>query len=174
MENWYALKGYEGEYEISDLFNVKSLDRIVERPGIRGSMKVKGKNLKQFFDNHGYLRVSIKGKFYSLHRLIAINFIPKIEGKDIINHKDSNKTNNCLENLEWCNSYENNNHTTKKKKTISGLTGVTFHKPSNKWKAQIHFNKKNKSLGYYDNKEDAFKARCNFELQNNISNCYLF
>lgn len=174
MENWYALKGYEGEYEISDLFNIKSLDRIVERPGIRGSMKVKGKNLKPSIDNCGYLRFFIKGKFLSLHRLIAINFIPKIEGKDIINHKDGNKQNNSIENLEWCNYYENNNHSINRDKTSSCFVGVTFHKTTKKWMAQIHFNKKLKNLGYYDNKEDAFKARCNFEFQNNISNCYLF
>lgn len=173
MENWYDLKGYEGEYEISNLFNVRSLDRIVKRPGSKGDMKVKGKNLKQFLDNNGYLRVSIKGKFHSLHRLIALNFIPRKEGQIIVNHKDGNKQNNNLENLEWCNYYENNNHCINRSNTISGLTGVTLHKGSNKWKAQIHFNKKNRSLGYYKTKEEAYNARINFELQNNIQNRYL-
>jgi hypothetical protein len=173
MENWFDLKGFEGEYQISDSFNIRSLDRIVERPGIRGNMKVKGKILKPCIDRNGYLRVSIKDKLYSLHRLIAINFIPTIQGKDIINHKDGNKKNNSLENLEWCNYYENNNHTFKSKKTLSGLTGVTFHRLSNKWKAQIFFNKKNKSLGYYNTKEEAYMARKNFEILNKIQNSYL-
>lgn len=174
MENWFDLVGYEGKYQISDAFNVKSLDRIVVRPGTRGNMKVKGTLLKPSIDKNGYLRIKIENKSYSLHRLIAINFIPKIEGKDIINHKDGNKQNNSIENLEWCNYYENNNHSINRGKTSSGLVGVTFHKITKKWIAQIHFNKKLKNLGYYDNKEDAFKARCNFEFQNNISNCYLF
>lgn len=173
MENWHALKGLEGEYEISDLFNIRSLDRIVKRPGIRGDMKVKGKNLKQFIDNNGYLRVSIKGKFHSLHRLIALNFLPKVEGKNIINHKDGNKINNELSNLEWCNYYENNNHSIKRENTLSGLTGVTLHRRTGLWVAQIHFNKKMNNLGYYKTKEEAHNARRNFELQNNIQNRYL-
>lgn len=173
MENWFPLKGFEGEYEISDLFNVRSLDRIVKRPGQKGDMKVKGKSLSKFTDNNGYLRVSIKGRFYSLHRLIALNFIPQTEGRLIVNHKDGNKQNNSLENLEWCNYYENNNHTINKNNTLSGLTGVTLQRSTNKWKAQIHFNKKNKSLGYYNTKEEAYNARRNFELQNNIQNRYL-
>jgi hypothetical protein len=173
MENWFALKGFEEEYEISDLFNVRSLNRIVLRPGLKGNMKVKGKIIKPSIDRNGYLRIKVKDKLFSLHRLIAINFIPKIEGKDIINHKDGNKSNNNLDNLEWCNYYENNNHSIKRENTLSGLTGVTLHRPSNKWRAQIHFNKKNKNLGYYNTKEEAYNARKSFELQNRIQNCYL-
>lgn len=173
MENWIDLKGFEGTYQISDKLNFRSLDRIVLRPGLRGNMKVKGKELKPTLDSGGYLRIRLNGKFYSLHRLIALMFIPKSQNRDIVNHKDGNKLNNKVDNLEWCNYYENNIHSVKKENTSSGLTGVTLHKRTGSWMAQIHYKKKHINLGYYKNKEKAFEARCNFEKQNNIKNSYL-
>jgi hypothetical protein len=71
--------------------------------------------------NHssGYLWVSISPKQYLLHRLVAKTFIPNPENKEQVNHKDGNKTNSKLENLEWNTNIENQNH-----KINSGLTNI--------------------------------------------------
>lgn len=62
----------------------------------------------------GYIRVNLynkgKKKRYFIHRLVAEAFLPKIQGKDFVNHKDGNKRNNELGNLEWCNASENMKH----------------------------------------------------------------
>lgn len=57
-----------------------------------------------------YQNVSIKGKTYSVHRLVAAAFIPKIDGKDHVNHIDGNRSNNHVSNLEWVSNQENVNH----------------------------------------------------------------
>lgn len=63
---------------------------------------------------NGYLtttvRYNLKMYDYYLHRLLAIAFIPKPPGKDFVNHKDLNKQNNRLDNLEWCTPKENTQH----------------------------------------------------------------
>ena len=51
-----------------------------------------------------------KEKTWLVHRLVALAFIPKVDGKECINHIDGNPKNNRVENLEWCNHTENNNH----------------------------------------------------------------
>jgi hypothetical protein len=69
-----------------------------------------GKYLKPHKGNHGYLTVSIDRKTTLLHRLIASAFIPNPEGKRTINHRDGNKLNNSIDNLEWATDSENNLH----------------------------------------------------------------
>lgn len=64
------------------------------------------KILKGRIDKNGYITVHLrtgsnKGKHYRVHRLVALAFIERIEGKNIVNHKDGNKQNNSLDNLEW-------------------------------------------------------------------------
>ncbi|MFY7987654.1 MAG: HNH endonuclease [Flavobacterium sp.] len=68
------------------------------------------KILKQTISNSGYKFINIKNKGYFTHRALAFAFIKKIEGKDIVNHKDGNKLNNNLNNLEWCTRSENIKH----------------------------------------------------------------
>jgi hypothetical protein len=58
----------------------------------------------------GYFTVSINSKNKCLHRVLAECFLPKIDGKNCVNHKDGNKKNNELSNLEWCNPQENSRH----------------------------------------------------------------
>jgi hypothetical protein len=59
---------------------------------------------------HGYIKISINNKSYSVHRLVALSFIPNIENKEFVNHIDGNKRNNKLTNLEWATCLENNIH----------------------------------------------------------------
>lgn len=61
-------------------------------------------------NNRGYLSVVVRRKTHMLHRLVALAFIPNIEGKSFVNHKDGNKLNNHVDNLEWCTASENNQH----------------------------------------------------------------
>lgn len=61
-----------------------------------------------------YLKVQLwkdkNPKTYSVHRLVALAFIPPVEGKELVNHKDGNATNNNVDNLEWCTHEENMAH----------------------------------------------------------------
>ena len=76
--------------------------------------------LKLRFQTDGYLYVSLckdgKIKNYLIHRLVAMAYIPNPENLPQINHKDENKTNNCLQNLEWCDNSYNINYGTRNKK----------------------------------------------------------
>ena len=70
----------------------------------------KRKIINGWVQNTGYLTVDIDGKKYSVHRLVAEVFIHKYKGKNFVNHKDGNKLNNVVENLEWCTCKENIQH----------------------------------------------------------------
>jgi len=112
-EIWKPVKGYEGIYEVSNTGIVRSLDRVVMNRG--RSYKVKGKTLKQYPNNKGYLRVDLRKKGTSkegkIHRLVAIHHLGGIDNeKGTVNHKDGIKTNNNAENLEWMTLKENMNH----------------------------------------------------------------
>lgn len=103
---FYPLKGFESYYEISKCGIVRSKDRNVNS-SYNARRIIKGKEMKPDLSNKGYFRVpiSISGvarKKFSLHRLLAINFIPNPNNLPCVNHKDSNPLNNDLNNLEWC------------------------------------------------------------------------
>lgn len=69
-----------------------------------------GKELKGMIDNSGYKEVNIKGKFERLHRIVATCFIENPNNLPCVNHKDGNKLNNDISNLEWCTHSENTKH----------------------------------------------------------------
>ena len=110
MELWKDVRGYEGIYQVSNLGNVKSLDREISfvRNGIDVTYIKTGKQLSLVVGNHGYVICSLCGKTYLVHRLVAQAFIPNDNNLPCINHKDENPLNNCVENLEWC-TYKHNN-----------------------------------------------------------------
>ena len=119
MEEWKAVVGYEGLYEVSNRGQVRSLDRVV--PTRSGKRFCKGKLLK-----HIRSSTPTKGKFYNqvelrngsegggskaIHRLVAQAFIPNDDpvNKNDVNHIDGNSLNNNIDNLEWCTPKENAN-----------------------------------------------------------------
>jgi len=106
----------------------------------------------------GYYRVYLNGKLYLLHRLLAQAFIPNPEGKPFVDHIDGNPLNNALSNLRWATATENQRNSKKRKDNTSDFRGVSFHKASGKWQAQIYVNGKNNHLGLYDTPEEAAAA----------------
>lgn len=116
-EKWLPVVGFEGLYEVSSFGRVRSLERMIETKSKTGTpckRRVEERILKHGKDGHGYYHVNLckegKVKNAAVHRLVAEAFLPKPEGKEYINHIDSNCTNNCIDNLEWCTSSENNAH----------------------------------------------------------------
>ena len=91
----------------------------------------------------------------------------------MVNHIDSNKSNNILSNLEWVSNLENICHSKLKMKTSSKYIGVYFYKRDNLFRANARVNGKLVVLGNFKNEEDAYKARVKFEKDNGIDNKYL-
>lgn len=92
MEIW---KKVDEELEVSNYGNVRLLN---------------GKVLKQSKNGRGYLRLNRHNKTILVHRLVAQAFIPNPDNLPEVNHKDENKENNNVDNLEWCNSKYNHNY----------------------------------------------------------------
>lgn len=81
-----------------------------------GNIKINGLIKKPYKDKNGYLIIYSNKKNYKVHRLVALTFIDNPFGKEEVNHKDMNKTNNKVENLEWATHLENMQHAFKNRK----------------------------------------------------------
>ena len=115
-EIWRPVVGYEGLYEVSSYGRVRSLDRYV-KSCYEAYRLHKGKVLSPGKDKDGYLFVNLycNGKVHKrfAHRLAAQAFISNPDNLPMVNHKDEDKTNNSVENLEWCNAKYNNTYGTR-------------------------------------------------------------
>lgn len=113
QEIWKPIKGYEGLYEVSNLGRVKSLERFIKSGNKYGLHKYGGKILKAGV-YRGYLGVSLcKNKTikqYYVHRLVANSFIQNIENKLEVDHINTNRSDNRVENLRWVTKKENANN----------------------------------------------------------------
>lgn len=113
MELWKDIPGFEGEYQASNLGRIKSLAKSY-KTGCGYIRQVPDRIMScNKLTPKGYMRVRIKNKTYQLHRIVALTWLNKIEGKDQVNHKDGDKTNNKIDNLEWVTNQENRDHAVK-------------------------------------------------------------
>lgn len=111
MEQWKPIAGYYGKYEVSNYGRVRSL---MDWHGNRSADKwvMREKIMSPTDNGHGYKIVCLrqhdgsKRKNHYVHRLVAEAFLGQHDG-NVINHKDHDKANNCVENLEWCTQLEN-------------------------------------------------------------------
>lgn len=164
IEEWRTVVGYEGLYEVSSYGRVRSLDRYVKSS--YGAYRLhKGKVLSPGVRPDGYLVVSLQEKMFRVHRLVAGAFIPNPDGLPAVNHIDEDKTNNRVDNLEWCDSKYNNNYGTARiraRETMleighwSGLSKEEYRKKyyqDNKDKSRSYNQK------YYQDNKDKIKDR---------------
>lgn len=157
MEEWKDIDGYNGDYKISNLGNIYSTK---SRRLLRNTDNGKGYKII------GLSKNNIRTNFY-VHRLVAEAFIRKPNEKEVINHKDYNRSNNSVENLEWLTQLENVRYSLQNKPEIT--------KRTSKWGKYIKVDKrypgfvvvaskgkKRKYLGRFLKLEDAVAARDKF------------
>jgi len=109
-EIWKDVVNYEGLYQVSNLGNIRFLQK-------GGKKLLKEKICKPSLDSSGYRQIILtknkKRKSFKVHRLVAIAFIPNINNLPQINHLDENKQNNNVNNLEWCTILHNSRYGTR-------------------------------------------------------------
>lgn len=132
-EQWRPVKGYEGKYIVSSNGNVMSVPRTYTDELGRDYM-VDGITLTKCDDARGYDRVRFGDSgMMRVHRLVASAFIPNPDNLPAVNHKDEDKTNNFVDNLEWCTVSYNNTYGEKTKKQAEKIRGIP-HKDDHKEK----------------------------------------
>lgn len=151
-EEYIDIPGYEGEYQISNLGNVKSFKRypegVVLRPGL---------------DKDGYLVIILynnnERKGYKVHKLMAMTFLNHIPDGSMsicVDHINNNKLDNRVDNLQLMSNRENSS----KDRTggTSKYVGVYWDKSCSKWKTNIYINNKNIHLGLFNDELEAFNV----------------
>jgi hypothetical protein len=136
-EKWKKISGLENFYEVSNKGRIRSLDRK-----LKDGRFWKGRIMKTPL-SAGYPSVSLRTPENNylnqrVHRLVAQEFLIKIKNKTLVNHIDGNKLNNCVENLEWCNSKENSIHAFKTGLTVNNIKKA--HKINKKQIVQLSHN----------------------------------
>lgn len=118
-EIWKDIKGYEGKYQVSNFGNVKSLNY-----NQTGNERL----LKPILHHTGYLCVNLckPNKKFPIHRLVAEAFIPNPDNLPQVNHKDENKHNNHVDNLEYCTQLYNINFGTRNKRISESLSKKVY------------------------------------------------
>ena len=146
MEQWRTISGFP-HYMISSFGRVMNIKTFrVLRPRL----------CNDYLCNDLYSNGDRSTK--KIHRLVGEAFILNLTDLPCIDHKNRNCLNNHLSNLRWCTRKENNQNMSKRKNTSSNYKGVSFHKASNKWSAQIKHNDQRIHLGLYDDEAEAGRA----------------
>jgi hypothetical protein len=148
-EVWKDIDFAIGRYQVSNLGKVKSLPK---NSNIKlGKVSTfKGGILAGQVNRYNYSKVLIYGKLYSIHRLVAQAFLENNENKQCVNHKDGNKQNNCLDNLEWVTYKENSVHAVQQNKYPRG-------KSHSKARAINQYDKNGVFLKKWDTLSDAHR-----------------
>lgn len=160
-EEWRPMVGYEGYYEVSNLGQIRGVERLINcKNGTRKT--IRGKVLKQsthYKNGYKSVMVTVSGnqKRILVHRAVAIAFLENPNDLPEINHKDENKENNAVENLEWCTRQYNNSY---------GSAKVRGHEKQSKPVKQI---KDGKVIAIYPSAMEA--ARQTGGTQGGISGC---
>lgn len=155
MENevWKEVKNTNGRYFISNMGRFKSL--------YGGKIRITIGSKDVF----GYLRFHVNGKTIKAHRLVCEYFLDNFDSSLTVNHKDFDKTNNCIDNLELLTASENLNHyfvNIRKEVSSSKTIGVGFHKGINRWTARVLYNGERVSVGSYLTEKEAEDAVLSF------------
>jgi hypothetical protein len=175
-EVWLPIKGYEGYYEVSNLGNVKSLKRF--RNGRNGSkIYMADRNLKFGIDYLGrknvVLSLNNKTKNYRIHQLVAMAFLNHVPcgHKLVVDHIDNNPSNNNINNLQLISQRKN---ASKDKQVLKNKYTGVYKRRNGKYRAIIHFNKKNLHLGTFESELDAHLSYQNklIEIHNFKNNNY--
>lgn len=128
-EIWKDIPYYEGYYQVSNLGGFRSLPRAIRHKS-NGTRNYPGRQLLTETTKDNYQRITLMREGvkvrYQAHRLVALAFIPNPENKPFINHIDGDKSNNIIQNLEWCTASENITHA-----DAIGLRDMSVHQPSN-------------------------------------------
>lgn len=126
VEVWKDIPDYEGYYQVSNIGRVRSVPRVTYI-GTGNARNDGGFLKKQRLNEFGYLRVNLckegKRRNYFVHRLVAVCFIPNPNNLPFINHKDEDKTNNRVDNLEWCTQEYNSNYGTRNERLYANGGG---------------------------------------------------
>ncbi|MBP7541871.1 MAG: HNH endonuclease [Saprospiraceae bacterium] len=136
---------------------------------LSGSNKIKkgdiaGNTWINLNNNKKYYRIYFNGKLHYAHR-IAWLYMHGSFPRDQIDHIDGNGLNNRIDNLREVNGFENHQNMRINSRNTSGITGVNWHKRSNKWQARIQVTKKVISLGLHYDFNNAVSARKNAEVK---------
>ena len=154
-EIYKDIPGYEKSYQVSNLGNVRSLDRLNSI-----GAKIKGKPMIARWHNKGYKQVDLskdgKANTFKVHVLVLLTLVGKRPEGLIIHHKNEDKTDNRLENLEY--QTQRYNVSVSIKNSSSQYTGVCWSKQAKKWKAMIKIDGKKKHLGYFTDELEAAKS----------------
>lgn len=134
QEIWKDIEGYEGRYQISNYGRIRGLR-------FRGKARTVPKILSQPINCNGYHIITIrdknnKRKTFIVHRLVAKAFIPNPNNFPVINHKDENKLNNHVQNLEWCTVSYNTKYSLHRHKERMDMHIKRFYEtvaPKSKW-----------------------------------------
>lgn len=105
-EIWKDIPDFVGIYQVSNFGNVRSLDRIEK--WMQFIRPRRGRNLKPYIDKYGYPTVVLKGRRFTIHRIVAKVFLTGSGNQ--VNHKNGIKTDNRPENLEYCTAAHNVKH----------------------------------------------------------------